>query len=309
MPSDSVEEPLAAADLGDRPFGRATAAVGPDGSPAERWRHSPERVAEVGDIDHPHLARPLDAGADAAGPFAVFAPFAGESLAALVRDIGPMPSALAERFTRQAADALAAVHARGLVHGDVRLGTLVVGPLVESSRTRADGSPLRRPADDAAVTLYALGFAAGDPTADWTALGEALFEMLAGRPPLPGEPIAEAREADLPPELVALHDDLRAGKPVAAAWVATPYHGPSDEHKFVLPDAAEPAFSPPADASTPPPAKEWTDADRRTLKRWLYVGAGLWGLALLLWYVFLAQSGCAGDPPPADDKPAKKKRT
>lgn len=178
------------------------------------------RAREASTIAHPHLAHLLDAGITDGQPFAAVEPFDGRPLSELVRDIGPMPTALACTFARQAADALAAAHARGLAHGDVRADRLWVGPLVESARSRrADGRPLRRPAGNAAAKLFDLGLTATSepsPEDDVAGLGGTLAFLLAGRPLTAGE--LRSVRPDLPPELADLIEQTTAadGRPTAA---------------------------------------------------------------------------------------------
>jgi serine/threonine protein kinase len=218
-------------------------------APADDPEAFAARAREAGAVSHPHLARVLDAGVDGGEPFAVLAPPAGADLDTLVRDIGPMPTALACAFARQAAAGLAAAHAAGLAHGDVRPAHLVVGPLAESSRRKPDGTPLVRPAATAAAVVAELGLVPRrPPAAEWVAaesppaghvaylsperaadpaptpagdvygLGAALFFLLAGRPPFAAataaDTLAKAAAAD-PPSLTDVRPDL----PADLAWL------------------------------------------------------------------------------------------
>lgn len=216
------------------------------------------RAKEAAPVTHPHLAHLLDAGVERGEPFAVLEPFAGADLDTLVRDIGPMPTALACGFAWQAAAGLRAAHAGGLAHGDIRPANVHVGPLVESSRTRPDGSHRRRPASAATAKVFELGLvprrpaaaltpdelaflpperladADATPAGDVYGLGTTLFFLLTGRPPVPvgtAEEMAAAVRAgeslplkdirpDVPAELAALVGEMLAADPAARPTAA-----------------------------------------------------------------------------------------
>jgi hypothetical protein len=282
MTPDPIAGYTPTADLGPCPGGRAFAARHPaDGRPVVVRRLRPDgdpdafarRTRAAVAVAHPHLARLLDAGADAGGPFAVLEPADGAPLDALVRDIGPMPVALAVRYAAQAAAGLAAAHAAGLAHGDVCAANLVVGPLVESGRVRADGSPVRRPAADAVATVSELGLVPRPPgrpeptpADDVAGLGTALFHLLVGSPPVrPGvaADLAAARP-DAPPGLVALLGEMTADDPAArppmaavagrlvAIAQAPPPAPAGPDPTAVLPEPGVRLPPPPAEVGVPP---------------------------------------------------------
>ncbi len=101
----------------------------------------------------------------------------GESLRTRLEHEGLLPVAEALRFGAELADALAAAHAQGLVHGDVRPENVLLGPegarLADFGVARALGTA--RPATDAA--------------GDIRGLGRVLYEMLAGEPPAGDHPV------------------------------------------------------------------------------------------------------------------------
>ena len=169
-------------------------------------------------IRHRHLTTLLDAGVTPdGGVFVATEPLDGENLLTLVNDIGPMPAAVACGYLRGVAAALEVAASHGLAHGNVRPGTLHVGPLTPMARPRDDGTPRLRPTADAVVKLAGLGLRL-DPVTDTTfaapeqvptsasdvyGLGVTLAYLLTGRPPsgdatLPAEvptPLAEAMRA------------------------------------------------------------------------------------------------------------------
>jgi eukaryotic-like serine/threonine-protein kinase len=183
------------------------------------------RAQDASPVTHPHLAHLLDAGVFRDEPFAVLEPFPGADLEALVRDIGPMPTALACGFVREAALGLAAAHDRGLTHGGVRPANLHVGPLVASSRTKPDGTPIRRPAPGATAKLFELGLVPHPPGAeqptpagDIRDLGATLFFLLVGRP-ADGSPLNDLRP-DVPNGVVSLVARTMAADPAARPTAA-----------------------------------------------------------------------------------------
>jgi serine/threonine protein kinase len=213
-------------------------------APADNVAAAVQRVHDACPVVHPHLAHLLDAGVFRDEPFVTLDPFDGADLDTLVSDIGPMPTGLAMTYGRQLALALATAHDRGLVHGEVRPGTVHVGPLVPMSKRRADGSTRYRPAPEAIVKLFELGLVplrpaldpwsvevnlpadrlafaaperltAGDPTraGDVYSLGATLYFLLTGRPPFGGPDavtlLGEMRDAT-PPSLAALRPDAPA---------------------------------------------------------------------------------------------------
>jgi hypothetical protein len=219
--------------------------LAPEGDVAAAVR----RAQDASPITHPHLAHLLDAGMSSGEPFAVLEPFPGADLETLVREIGPMPTALACGFIREAALGLAAAHDRGLAHGAVAPANIHVGPLVGSSRTRPDGTLLRRPAPEATAKLFELGLVprspGGEPPTppgDVRDLGAALVFLLVGRP-TGGVPLKELRP-DVPDVLAAFVERMLAADPASrpgAAEVAerlAPFGTPVPEPPPPPPDAA-----------------------------------------------------------------------
>lgn len=197
------------------------------------------RARAASTITHPHLLPILDSGAFQDEVYIVLEATTDlANLETLVREIGPMPAALAVDYIRQANAALSLVHDRGGWHGEVIPRHLLVGPLMETSRTGRDGLPLRRPGPNSIVKLAELGLVpirpkasfwqkdletlaylpperldapAYGPRGDLYGLGATLFYLLTGRPPFPGVSADEVqlriRTAE-PPPLEALRPDL-----------------------------------------------------------------------------------------------------
>ncbi len=178
-----------------------------------RLSHFPAGGTSPARAPHPALSVPMVSGTHGGEGYALHRQPDGAHLASLVTDMGPMPALLAAEYTRQAAVALAAAHAAGGVHAHIRPQRLFVGPLVQASKPKADGSPRYRPGPTATVGITDYGLPAGDRTAadDVFALGGVLFHLLTGRDP--GGASLSASRADCPPELVGLVKGMLALAP------------------------------------------------------------------------------------------------
>lgn len=163
----------------------------------------------------------------------------GESLREILARAGALPPRDAAAICLQCARALAAAHARGIVHRDVKPANLMVGP---DGRVRVVDFGLARLADAAAASRT--GGAAGtlaymapeqvrgappDRAGDVWALGATLYECLSGRRAFPGETERSAALAvlraeprslpsirqELPERLCALVERALARNPAA----------------------------------------------------------------------------------------------
>ena len=195
-----------------------------------------QRAQDAAPTTHPHLAHLLDAGVHREEPFAVLEPFDSADLETLIGDIGPMPALLAAEFIRQAATALQVAHQRHLAHGDVRPANLRAGPLVASTRRKADGTPLHRPAPTATVKLFELGLVPNRPIsgadayrapeatgpsaeADIFALGGTLAFLLTAKPPT-APALLPSMRPDAPQSIVDLAIEMLASEPKARPTAA-----------------------------------------------------------------------------------------
>ena len=157
------------------------------------------REAEAGRrVDHPNVVRTLSTGLlDAQGdevPYLVLEYVEGQNLRALLREVEVVPERLCLHIGARVADALAAVHAAGLVHRDVKPENVVITADEQVKLTDLGVAVLQDRAARLSGTgqfvgslLYAapeqlLG-EAPDPRWDLYALGVVLFELATGSHP------------------------------------------------------------------------------------------------------------------------------
>lgn len=199
----------------------------------------------AGLLSHPNVARVFDyseGGADER-PYLVMELVEGPSLAALLAD-GPVGPAHAMAITAQVASGLAAAHAAGLVHRDIKPGNLLVGNegLVKITDFGIAHAVDAAPVTQAGVLIGTWAYlaperaagAAASPASDLYSLGVVAYECLTGEPPFSGDPLAvvlahqEQAVPPLPPTVpepvAALVTSLTAkdpaARPASAAEVA-----------------------------------------------------------------------------------------
>ena len=183
---------------------------------AESW---PEVVRQLAAVAHPNLLMPQAAGA------AVALPPGGIDLHAVACAENRPAVAVVCDYARQAADGLAAAHARGVTHGDLRLADLL---LFDQVTVRVTGFHRYR--------LWS-GSPPAAPAADIAALGRCFAALLSGRAYRAG--LASSPEAglekSLPPDVYRVLSRFAADAPkpfvtmaeVAAALAAiSPPPGP-----------------------------------------------------------------------------------
>lgn len=153
----------------------------------------------VGKLEHPYIVRAMDAGEVAGLNYLAMEFVEGSDLRKLVRDQGPLSVAQACKVIRQAAQALSAAHAAGLVHRDVKPSNLL---MTKRGQIKLLDLGLARLAGDATTSgadLTTVGQAFGTPDymapeqwedthsadarSDLYALGCTLFFLLTGLAP------------------------------------------------------------------------------------------------------------------------------
>jgi len=187
-------------------------------------------------LDHPNICGVHDVIVDPDGRACIVMQYVeGETLAQTLRQ-GPLDARLALTLAADVAAALAAAHARGIVHRDIKPQNIIVTPerhakLLDFGIARHH--EVAEPTDDTATSLTTAGLLVGTPAymspeqvqqrppdgrTDLFSLGSVLFECLTGRRAFEGEtPLqlaAHVLEHDPPavsslrPELSEQHDEL-----------------------------------------------------------------------------------------------------
>jgi serine/threonine-protein kinase len=149
-------------------------------------------------ISHPSVVQITDFGTLPSGqPYFVMELLAGESLSALIGKGGPLPAARAVRLLDQMIDALAAAHAAGVVHRDLKPDNILICPSPGGGETlKVLDFGLAKVAGQSRLTKAGLVFgtphymspeqASGgtvDERTDVYALGVVMYEMFTGRVP------------------------------------------------------------------------------------------------------------------------------
>jgi serine/threonine protein kinase len=200
-----------------------------------------QREARAGlRVNHPHLVRVRDVHVTRPPYFLVMDLLPGESLRRRLRRDYRLEVPTALWVVRQTAEALAALHRAGFVHGDVKPDNVRL--VDDGTAVLIDLGFAHRPGENAA--LHGQGYILGtlnylapelcgevpeeDSSSDLFSLGVTLFELLTGQLPYPAgsleqtlrrhqcDPPADIRRlaGALPGPLVGLVDRLLAHKPV-----------------------------------------------------------------------------------------------
>jgi beta-lactam-binding protein with PASTA domain/tRNA A-37 threonylcarbamoyl transferase component Bud32 len=184
----------------------------------ERFRHEAQSAAS---LNHPSVVAVYDYGTDPVGPFIVMELVEGEDLATIIRRSGALPPRAAARLVAQAARAVAAAHARGFVHRDIKPGNILV---THEGRVKVADFGIARALSESALTLpgttlgsvhyFSPEQARGElatPASDIYSLGIVLFELLTGKRPWTGDTaaaIATARLTGAVPSPAAVHGGI-----------------------------------------------------------------------------------------------------
>lgn len=184
----------------------------------------------LGRLQHPNIVVVTDAGRTASGvPYYVMERLEGETLSARLRRDGAFSLPAALRLTCGILDALAAAHAIGIVHRDIKPPNVF---LPSSGGVKLLDFGIAKLSDQAAKVVTHRGVAIGTPKymspeqaegrpvdgrADLYAVALVLFELLAGRGPFahhrdPNE-LVLAHIAEIPPRL----DQVCPGVPAEVA--------------------------------------------------------------------------------------------
>ncbi|MGH8862874.1 MAG: serine/threonine-protein kinase [Jatrophihabitantaceae bacterium] len=207
-------------------------------SAVQRFRREAQFLAGLA---HPNVVTVFDFGTDDDHAWLVMELLAGPTLHELIDTRGPLPVADASGYARQCAGALAAAHAAGITHRDVKPANVMLAgdgtcKLLDLGIARLNGAVTTQPALTQAGTILGtvpylapevITGAAPEPPSDMYALGGTVFALLTGHPPFRGEdmmaamaqhvhapaPRPSAERADVPPAFDELVVALLAKDP------------------------------------------------------------------------------------------------
>src|SRR5437763_5089436 len=215
-------------------------------NPGARSRFLREARAAA-NIRHPNVARVIYYGEQDGECFYAMELVKGETLEARVRRDGPMPLALALEVIEQAARALAAAEACGVVHRDIKPSNVmlesdasgalriklidygvakVMGPQAQSGAEQTQAGFIGTPAFASPEQFAGAGQLSVDTRSYIYSLGVTLWYLLTGRTPFVGStmeeirskqtrelPLEQLRSLHLPGQLIALLKSMLAPDP------------------------------------------------------------------------------------------------
>jgi eukaryotic-like serine/threonine-protein kinase len=264
----------------------------------ERLRREEELAAA---FDHPGLVRALRPAGPRSRQYLVLEYVDGAPLSEVLRQRGPLPVPEALELARQTCEALAWLHARGVVHCDVKPGNVLV---TRGGEAKLIDLGIAHVADARRLGLAGLSAPFGtpdymppeqmrgrarDPRVDIYALGTMLYELVTGRLPFSGadwQAVARAKRRDDPvPPSAHLPELDRA---VEAIILRAIEHAPADRYATaaeLLVDLRDPgAVAPRAPRR---PRSRWRRLDPRPLAAAAAVAAALGVVGWIGWRVHL----------------------
>jgi hypothetical protein len=187
----------------------------------ERFQREARSAAQVW---HPHVCPIYDVGEQDGQPYVVMAYVEGQSLAERLAQRGRFDDVgEAVALVRQVLDALSAVHRHGIIHRDLKPSNILLDaggravltdfglarPEAEAERLTSEGVAVGTPAYMAPEQAAGQSERVG-PWTDLYSVGVVLFEMLTGRLPFEGAPLAVLGKIlhDPPPPLSRLRPYL-----------------------------------------------------------------------------------------------------
>src|SRR5881398_3237051 len=222
-------------------------------NPGARSRFLREARAAA-NIHHPNVARVTYYGEQDGECFYAMELVKGETLEARVRRDGPMPPALALEVIEQAARALAAAEACGVVHRDIKPSNImlesdasdvlrvkvidygvakVMGPQAEADAEQTQAGFIGTPAFASPEQFAGAGQLPIDTRSDIYSLGVTLWFLLCGRTPFVGRtleevaarqaeelPLEQLKHAHVPARVIALLQSMLAIDPAKRSQTA-----------------------------------------------------------------------------------------
>ena len=282
-----------------------------DASFVQRFRREAQAAAR---LSNPNVVSVFDTGADDGVHYIVMEYVEGKTLAEYLAGGGRIMPERAIEIAEAVCDALAAAHAQGVIHRDIKPGNIMITPSGQVKVADFGIARMTSSAETIEQTAAVLGTAAYlspeqaqgrpvDARSDLYSLGCVLYEMVTGRPPFTGDsPVAVASKQvlepptppsklnpDVSPELEAVILRALAKNPDNRYASAEELRADLERARRGLPVEATPVL--PESASTqvlrPGPRTEVLPPPEPERSRWwipaLVIGLLLAAIGVLLW--------------------------
>ncbi|HET6422387.1 MAG TPA: serine/threonine-protein kinase, partial [Planctomycetaceae bacterium] len=254
------------------------------------FMHHPDAAARfqremkaVGRVTHPHVVQAFDAGEIDGTHYLAMEYVDGQDLATILKERGPLPLGTACRLIREAADALSAAHAAGLVHRDVKPSNLLLDAHGRVKLLDLGLSRILSRDDKPGTDLTTLGQIFGtadymapeqwddprkaDARTDLYALGCTLFHFLTGEPPFASgeyQTVFSKMQGHISAPMPEV-TDFAPQTPATVIEVCRRLMSKKPEERFATADDVIRALASFANAEVvlPPPSKAGSETDER----------------------------------------------